>query len=42
MVRSEGLESAMDMVENMSGEVLVISSQHDGGKQYMILEQNWK
>ncbi len=33
MVRSEDLESAMDMVENMSGEVLVISSQHDGGKQ---------
>jgi len=33
LIRSENLESAMDMVENMSGEVLVISSQHEGGKQ---------
>lgn len=32
-VRSEDLEDSMDMVENMSGEVLVISSQHEGGKQ---------
>ena len=23
----------MDMVENMKGEVMVISSEHDGGKQ---------
>ena len=33
LIRSEDLEESMDMVENMSGEVLVISSQHEGGKQ---------
>lgn len=33
LVRSENMEESMDMVENMSGEVLVISSQHEGGKQ---------
>ncbi len=33
LVRSENLEESMDMVENMSGEVLVVSSQHEGGKQ---------
>jgi protein pelota len=33
LIRSEDLEGSMDMVENMSGEVLVISSQHEGGKQ---------
>ena len=33
LIRSENLEESMDMVENMSGEVLVISSQHEGGKQ---------
>ena len=33
LVRSENLENSMDMVENMSGEVLVISSEHEGGKQ---------
>ncbi len=33
IVRSEDLENSMDMVENMSGEVLVISSEHEGGKQ---------
>lgn len=33
LVRRENLENAMDMVENMSGEVLVVSSQHEGGKQ---------
>ena len=33
LVRSENLEEGMDLVESMSGEVLVISSQHEGGKQ---------
>lgn len=33
MVRRDDFESSMDMVENMSGEVLVISSHHEGGKQ---------
>lgn len=33
LVRSEKLENYMDMVENMSGEVLVISSEHEGGNQ---------
>ena len=33
LIRSEDLEESMDMVENMSGEVLVISSEHEGGKQ---------
>ncbi len=33
IIRSENLEDKMNMVENMSGDVLVVSSQHDGGKQ---------
>jgi protein pelota len=33
IVRNENLESIMDLVENMGGEVTVISSEHDGGKQ---------
>ncbi|KZX12056.1 mRNA surveillance protein pelota [Methanobrevibacter filiformis] len=33
IVRSEGLENIMEQVENTSGEVTVISSEHDGGKQ---------
>ncbi|MCQ2737326.1 MAG: mRNA surveillance protein pelota [archaeon] len=37
IVRSEDLEDSMDMVENMSGEVLVISSEHEGGKQLAAL-----
>lgn len=32
-VASENMGDAMDMVENMKGEVMVISSEHDGGKQ---------
>ena len=32
-VRIEKLEKIMNLVENMGGEVMVISSQHDGGKQ---------
>jgi len=33
VVRSERLEKIMDLVENMAGEVMVISSEHEGGKQ---------
>ncbi|MDR2873868.1 MAG: mRNA surveillance protein pelota [Methanobrevibacter sp.] len=33
VVRSENLEKTMDLVENMGGEVTIISSQHEGGKQ---------
>ena len=32
-VASENMGNLMDMVENMKGEVLVISSEHEGGKQ---------
>lgn len=32
-IRSENLEKVMDLVENMAGEVMVISSEHEGGKQ---------
>ncbi len=32
-VASQDMGGAMDMVENMKGEVMVISSEHDGGKQ---------
>lgn len=32
-VASESMGEAMDMVENMKGEVMVISSEHEGGKQ---------
>ena len=32
-VPKDDMGDTMDMVENMKGEVLVISSQHDGGKQ---------
>ena len=32
-VASENLGDSMDMVENMKGEVMVISSEHEGGKQ---------
>lgn len=32
-IASEDMDEAMDMVENMKGEVMVISSEHDGGKQ---------
>ena len=32
-VASENMGEAMDMVENMKGEVMVISSEHEGGKQ---------
>ena len=31
-VPDDGMGEAMDMVENMKGEVMVISSEHDGGK----------
>jgi protein pelota len=33
VIRSENLEKIMDLVENMAGEVMVISSEHEGGKQ---------
>ncbi|MDR1820401.1 MAG: mRNA surveillance protein pelota [Methanobrevibacter sp.] len=33
IMRSENLENLMDLVENMGGEVTVISSQHESGKQ---------
>lgn len=33
LVRIEHLEKVMNLVENMSGSVMVISSEHDGGKQ---------
>lgn len=32
-VADENISEAMDMVENMKGEVMVISSEHEGGKQ---------
>lgn len=32
-VASENMSDLMDMVENMKGDVMVISSEHDGGKQ---------
>ena len=32
-VAGENMGEAMDMVENMKGEVMVISSEHEGGKQ---------
>ena len=32
-VASENMGDAMDMVENMKGEVMVVSSEHEGGKQ---------
>ncbi len=32
-VASEDMGDAMDMVENMKGEVMVVSSEHEGGKQ---------
>ena len=32
-VASENMGDSMDMVENMKGEVMVISSEHEGGKQ---------
>ena len=33
LIKSENLEKTMDLVENMKGEVMVISSEHEGGKQ---------
>lgn len=33
LIRSQNLEKVMDLVENMAGEVMVISSEHEGGKQ---------
>lgn len=33
MVAAENMGDLMDMVENMKGEVMVISSEHEGGKQ---------
>ena len=32
-VAGENMGDAMDMVENMKGEVMVVSSEHEGGKQ---------
>lgn len=33
MVREEDVEEIMDIVENMGGKVMVVSSEHEGGKQ---------
>jgi protein pelota len=33
MVRQREIENLMDLVENMGGKVMIISSEHDGGKQ---------
>jgi protein pelota len=33
MVRQREIENLMDQVENMGGKVMIISSEHDGGKQ---------
>jgi len=33
MVREEDIEKIMDVVENMGGKVMVVSSEHEGGKQ---------
>jgi protein pelota len=33
MVRDKDIENLMDLVENMGGKVVIISSEHDGGKQ---------
>ena len=33
MVATNNLGQQMDMVENMKGKVMVISCEHDGGKQ---------
>lgn len=33
LIRAEDLEKSLDTVENMNGTVIIISSQHDGGKQ---------
>ncbi|MDI6725030.1 MAG: mRNA surveillance protein pelota [Methanobacterium sp.] len=33
MVREEDIEKIMDIVENMGGKVMIVSSEHEGGKQ---------
>ena len=33
MVKNRDIERLMDQVENMGGKVMIISSEHDGGKQ---------
>jgi len=33
LLREEDVEKIMDMTENLGGKVMVISSEHDGGKQ---------
>lgn len=37
MVRERGIEKVMNVVENMGGKVMIISSEHDGGKQLVAL-----
>lgn len=37
LVREEGVERIMDTVENMGGKVMIISSEHEGGKQLWAL-----
>lgn len=37
LVRQRDIEKVMDMVENMGGKVMIISSEHDGGKQLVSL-----
>ena len=39
-VASENMGELMDMVENMNGEVMVVSSEHEGGKQLESLGGN--
>jgi protein pelota len=33
LLREQDIEKIMDLVENLGGKVMVISSEHDGGKQ---------
>jgi protein pelota len=37
MVKNRDIERLMDQVENMGGKVMIISSEHDGGKQLISL-----
>lgn len=37
LVREEDIENMMNIVENMNGKVMIISSEHDGGKQLQSL-----
>lgn len=37
LLRDEGVEKIMDITENLGGEVMVVSSEHEGGKQLQSL-----